>query len=572
MTALKLKLICVTLLILFNQNGFTQNLESIGQSKPIEVSGGLSLSNIIYAADGIDQRRDPYTYFASGNVTLSLYGWSVPFSFAFSNQNSSFQQPFNQYGLHPTYKWITGHIGYTSMSFSPYTLNGHLFLGAGVDLEPTDKLSISAMYGRLQKAIQPDSTNESVLPAFYRTGFGLKTSYGSASDNVTFIFFSATDDENSLNYVPESLEVLPRENLVLSLGGSKTIVPNLILKAEIATSALTRDKRAASYESSSKNIFSTGIFNQKQSTGYYNAYNVGISYAFSAFSVGAGYERIDPGYETLGAYFFNNNLENITANANTSLFSGKVNVGVNAGLQRDNLDGEKVSSMSRFVGSMNVGYTPSNRLNIAVNYSSFNTYTNIRSQFQDINQLTPYDNLDTLNFTQISQSINSNVNYMLSTNEARRQNINVNITYQNAADEQGGVEQNSGSQFYMFNAAYNLSIVPSNTSFTLAFNYSKNEAAGLNSTTLGPTLGVNKTLLDKKMRTGLSVSLNNAYTNNQLVNRVVNYRLTGSYALKKKHAFNVSAVALNRTTVGEDGAVDFLEFTGTVGYNLTLGY
>ncbi|QSE98721.1 porin family protein [Fulvivirga lutea] len=552
-------------------NSYSQNLESIGQSKPIEVSGGLSLSNIIYAADGIDQRRDPYTYFASGNVTLSLYGWSVPFSFAFSNQNSSFQQPFNQYGLHPTYKWITGHIGYTSMSFSPYTLNGHLFLGAGVDLQPTDKLSISAMYGRLQKAVQPDSTNESVLPAFHRTGFGLKTSYGSASDNVTFIFFSATDDENSLNYVPESLEVLPRENLVLSLAGSKTIVPNLVLKGEFATSALTRDKRAASYEPSNKNIFSTGIFNQKQSTGYYNAYNLGVSYAFSTFSIGAGYERIDPGYETLGAYFFNNNLENITANANTALFSGKVNVGVNAGLQRDNLDGEKVSSMSRFVGSMNVGYTPSNRLNIAVNYSSFNTYTNIRSQFQDINQLTPYDNLDTLNFTQISQSVNSNVNYMLSTNEARRQNINVNITYQNAADEQGGVEQNSGSQFYMFNAAYNLSIVPTNTSFTLAFNYNKNEAAGLNSTTLGPTLGINKTLLDKKMRTGLSVSLNNAYTNNQLVNRVVNYRLTGSYTLKKKHAFNISAVALNRTTVGEDGAVDFLEFTGTIGYNLTLG-
>jgi len=39
---------------------------------------------------------------------------SYSFSYIFSNQQSSFQQPFNQYGLHPTYKWITGHIGYAA--------------------------------------------------------------------------------------------------------------------------------------------------------------------------------------------------------------------------------------------------------------------------------------------------------------------------------------------------------------------------------------------------------------------------------------------------------------------------
>src|SRR5690349_18511951 len=91
-----------------------QNLESIGKEKPLSINGGVSLNQVFYGASGIESRRDPYSYFASGNINFSLYGWSVPVSFSFSNQNSSFQQPFNQYSIHPTYKCVTGHLGYNS--------------------------------------------------------------------------------------------------------------------------------------------------------------------------------------------------------------------------------------------------------------------------------------------------------------------------------------------------------------------------------------------------------------------------------------------------------------------------
>src|SRR5690606_16226055 len=113
-----------------------------------------------------------------------------------------------------------------------------------------------------------------------------------------------------------------------------------------------------------------------------------------------GYERIDPQYRTLGAYYFNNDLENITVNGATAILQGKLNLAANAGTQRDNLDNTKVSTMRRVVGSFNAGYAPSQKVNLNASYSTFQTYTNIRSQFLDINQLTPYDNLDTLNFTQ----------------------------------------------------------------------------------------------------------------------------------------------------------------------------
>ena len=113
-----------------------QNLDQVGQAKPLQLSGGFSANQIFYATHGSEARRDPYTYFLSGDLNLSLYGWSAPVSFTYSNQQASFQQPFNRYSIHPTYKWVTLHGGYTAMSFSPYTLNGHTFLGVGPTYHP----------------------------------------------------------------------------------------------------------------------------------------------------------------------------------------------------------------------------------------------------------------------------------------------------------------------------------------------------------------------------------------------------------------------------------------------------
>jgi len=548
---------------------YCQDLSSIGNKNPLSITGGISVNQIIYAVDGIENRRDPYSYYASGNVNLSLYGWSIPISFAYSNQQGSFQQPFNQYGLHPTYKWITAHLGYSSMNFSPYTLGGHLFLGAGVDASP-GKFKISAMYGRLRQAVRPDSLSSEV-PSFKRMGYGIKAGYADGNNQLHLILFRAKDETNSIDYVPEEEEILPEENLVLSVIGSKELFERVVVNAEYAISGITKDTRAPKVGLDENKIFANvgKMFRPRLSSSYYNALNGGITYQARSFSLGIGYERIDPGYRTLGAYYFNNDLVSYTVNAATSLFSGKVSVAANVGLQEDNLDGEKVSTMERTVGSLNVGYAASERLNFSGSYSNFTTFTNIRSQFVDINQLTPFDNLDTLNFTQISQNATLNTNYILRNTESRRQNLNLNLTFQDASDQQGGVEQNSGSQFYMANASYSLSLVPKNLTITGAFNYNENRASQVKSTTLGPTLAINKSMMDRKMRLTLSSSWNESFTNGKQINRVVNVRASGGYTLKKRHNFNLNIVVVNRESKGEN-AQAFLEFTGTLGYSYSF--
>jgi hypothetical protein len=564
-----------TVVIVFNFFAYAlaaQNLESIGKDKPVAVSGGVSLNQIFYTASGIDERRDPYSLYASGNVNFTLYGWSVPLSFSYSNQNTSFQQPFNQYSLHPTYKWITGHLGYNSMSFSPYTVNGHIFLGGGVDLAPEGKWKLTALYGRFLKAVEPDTTQTNAkTPSFKRMGYGLKASYGDEGNFVDITMFRSKDDINSISFVPDSLQVLPEQNLVFSIGGGKTLFDNFLLRAEIASSALTHDVRSDEMKSSQPLSKVGFLYTPRTSSSYYKAFKTSLDYQQDLYTIGVGYERIDPEYRTHGAYFFNSDLESITLNGSASIWEGKLNVALSGGTQRDNLDKSKVSTMRRTVGSINVNYVPSEKLNVSLSYSTFQTFTNIRSKFIDINQLTPYDNLDTLNYTQISKSANAMVMYTIGTRKDRRQNVNLNLSIQNAMDKQGGETQNSGNRFYTLNLAYALAITPQNVTLSVAMNGNVNESPMINTKTWGPTASISKTFFDRKLRATVSSSYNNAYANSQRVNTILNGRINGSYSIMKKHHLNLSLVAVNRKSNSEISTTSFTEFTGTLGYSYAFG-
>ena len=548
-----------------------QNLDAIGGEKPFAMTGGISFNQIFYTVDGIESRRAPYTYVASGNLNLSLYSWSIPLSFSVSNQNTTFQQPFNQYSLHPTYKSVTAHVGYSSVAYSPYTVNGHNFLGAAVDVAPEGRWSFNGLYGRFLKAVELDTAQGSnVAPAFKRMGYGFKTTYNDGKNTGEIAIFYAKDDVNSIHPLQDSLHVLPQENLVISIGGGITIAENILLRTELAGSTITHDTRAEKEETGSGSL-PAFLYPNRVSTAFYAAHKTSITYQQPTYTVGMAYERIAPQYRTLGAYFFNNDLENITLNTSASLNEGKINIAASGGTQHDNLDNTKVSTLRRIVGSINLNYAPSQKLNMSTSYSSFQSFTNIRSQFVDINQLTPYDNLDTLNFTQLSQNATLAAQYMVGNSTNRKHNLGLNMSYQDAADKQGGVPQNSGTQFYNVNMMYSILLVPENMTISTSLYATLNEGTGINSKTYGPILSLTKMFLEKKLRTSLSMSYNNTSTDGKRINAIVTNRLSGYFSIKKKHNLNLMVAVVNRQNQIEGGSNSFTEFTGNLGYSYSFG-
>ena len=253
----------------FSLSTYCQNLEQIGKAPWLTYNGGISANSIFYEGNS---NRDPFTYFINGSLNFNIAGvYNIPLSFSYTNQDFGYSNPFkiNRLSIHPSYKWVATHIGDVAMTFSPYTLSGHQFTGAGVDITPPGPFKISALFGRFLKATEYNPEVPEAVPAYERFGFGLKTSYDFSKVSLGLTFFTAKDDETSLqNPFPIELELTPKENAVLSAETSFTILDRAKISLEYAISGVTEDIEAS--ESRNDNGILSFLLNDNLTTNYYN--------------------------------------------------------------------------------------------------------------------------------------------------------------------------------------------------------------------------------------------------------------------------------------------------------------
>jgi hypothetical protein len=548
-----------------------------GKLKPkkiLKISGGLN-SNFIFYNGNIGSGRKPFAYFLNGNLNASVLGISIPLSFTYTNLgfNYNYQLPQtpNRLSLHPKYKWITAHVGDVSMSFSPYTFNGYQFRGAGIDLSPKGKFKYSAFYGRLQKAVEFNGTNKNAT-SYERIGYAAKIGYAKNAYKFGAILFMEKDNEGSLKFKPDTFNIRPKENTALSFQMTVPLKKNLTVDIDYSASLLTSDSRTANYVDTSNVNYLIKLLGGKMTTNLYHAFKGQLNYTLGSSQLGVGIERIDPGYQTLGAYYFANDLQNITINFAQGLFKGKLDFSGNLGLQSDNLDDKKASATNRTVMAVNVNWHPCSKINISSQYSSFQTFTNIKPQFQLINQLTPFDNLDTLNFQQLSQTANINFNYTIASSKEKSQNLNLNFSFQDAFDKQGGViSEGNVSQFYNFSGSYSYTKVPSALTVTNAFNLTYNTIATSNILILGPTININKGLMKNRLKAGFSLSYNQNAGGGQKV-QVASARTNVGYVIKKKHNLSLNSTMMFRkggasTSISNPENKIYKDMTMTLAYN-----
>ncbi|WP_445737583.1 hypothetical protein [Mariniflexile sp.] len=133
-----------------------QDIQNIANQKPFKISGTIGATTTFFNADGRTSNREPFSWAIQGNPTISIYGVDIPFSFTFSEQQRYFRQPFNQFGLSPTYKWATVHLGHQNLKWLEFSLAGHNFFGGGFEINPK-KFRIGAVYGRFLRPIEPNA-------------------------------------------------------------------------------------------------------------------------------------------------------------------------------------------------------------------------------------------------------------------------------------------------------------------------------------------------------------------------------------------------------------------------------
>lgn len=553
----------------YAQSVDVEDLVNIKKKKPFKLNGNISAGSTWFTSNQ-SQGRQAFTYQLVGSVNVSLYELvNIPLTFNFNNYGAGFSYPSlpNRLSLHPSYKWMRAHIGDVSMSFSPYTLSGHQFTGAGVELTP-GKWQIAAMGGRLLKKVEYNPELPYLMPTYNRYGYAVKSRYNGEKFYAGGTVFTAKDKVKEASFVADSLGVFPKSNLAMSVEGGLSLIPNLNISVEYGVSILTRDTR--SERVAAPNLIER-IIGKRTSTSIYHAFKANLSYTFLKNNIGVGYERISPDYETLGAYYFNNDYENITLNYTRPFWQDKLNVAVSGGLQRDDLNGEKTEKNVRFVGSVNINFTPDERINASLSGSTFQGHRNIKSAFDYINEQTPYDNLDTLRFTQISHNIDFNLNWNTVKKEKQVHNLMFTSNYQIAADRQGRyILPGNLTRFINVGSSYGIDFIPLNLNVNAGVNVSNNYSASRNLLTLGPMLSVSQRLFKKQLVTGITISANRTEEEGRPLADVYNIRWNGNCRFLKRHSVQASVTFQKRDMKTDGGAPDMHSTTAIVGYTYSF--
>lgn len=533
-------------------NLHAQNLEKIGSKDFMTIHGGLNFNTVNYFASGIAPRRDPFTWFASGNLNISVLDVAIPLNYSYSNLGGKFTQPFNQFSLHPTYKWIKTHVGYSSMTFSNYTLAGHLFLGGGVELSP-GKWNFSAMGGRLNKDVQYDAVTGNINQIIYkRYGYGFKGGYKNGVNEINLIVFKAKDEINSLVFVPMNSTVKPEDNAVLSFSGKTTLFEKFTAEGEFAASALTANLRDETILENNPRKFLDALVIKNASTQTYMAWKASLGYKLTNLNLTLNYEHIDAGYKTLGGYFFNNDLENYTLAGATNFWKKKINLGFNTGIQYNNLNKLKSATTSRLVGSVNISAALSQKFNLTATYSNFSSFTRKRLQADPF--YTPLG--DTLNFYNQSETASMAAMYQFG-NTTRRQNVQAVFNYNESINVSGtfttagiygiGAPPGVAMNVYTGNLIYGLQFVPVKLSVSGGINTNYTRAATGNNAFVGPMLNISKTF-DHGLGITAGSVYNRQYQSGILLSNVFNHRLglTCKPKVKSKKYGNVT-MSVNAT-------------------------
>jgi hypothetical protein len=547
---------------------FSQNLDKIGKKDMAKVSGGLNFNSIYLNTNNPDSKRDPFSWYLSGNLSLTILDWSLPFSCSVSNQSRTFSQPFNQYGVMPTYKWIKLHAGWSTISFSPYTLSGHPFLGGGVELSPKN-WKVILLYGRFKKAVEYDVLNESDMEMSYkRMGLGAKIAYEKKGYGLSVMLFKAGDDPKSLKFIPENTAVRPQENTVISAAGKAALTKYFNVEAEYTLSGFTRNVLSEEKGQSQNKL--PFIFKEKASSQFFAAYKISLSFNSKFISVAGNYERIDPEYKTLGAYYFNNDLENITLAPQFRMFKNKLILALNGGVQQNNLNKERLSTMRRMVGSGTISFQPNKKWMLSGAYSNFTSFTRNRPNTDPFYVPSP---ADTMRFYQVSQSANGMLNYN-TTKGSLRHNFTLSGNYQVSAQQTGAV---SGPETKVSNAnaTYGLTHTPSKFTLSITGNINQTLAVNLKSLLYGPGLSIGKSFAKNTFNLSFGSIYNASFVNDVNTGSVFSERLSLSYSPKVKNpktgkpSFSISCNYINKPKTAT-AVYALSEFTGNV--NLSYGF
>jgi hypothetical protein len=513
-----------------------QDIGTLGGQKPFTINGQFGIGLGTYSSSGIPARERGFSYIFNGSPTVTLYGISFPFSIVVSDQQRGFRQPFNQYGISPTYKWITLHAGWQSINWSQFTMAGYNMLGGGVEMNP-GKLRLGFVYGRFNKAIELDPTQQNSFfqtPAYSRTGYSTKVGFGTERNHLDVTFLNAKDDVNSIANDPVVTHLAPAANMAFGISSKWSFLQHFMWDFDIAGSIYTRNLLADTLEGAELSRISLirKFIPINSSSQFLTAAETHLGYQNKNYNVRVQYRRIDPDYKSMGAYYFETDVANYTAESGINLMKNRLQLNGSLGFQNDNLLNDKSFTSHRNISSLSAAYNVA-KYGVNVRYSNYGI-----TQDRGLNPL-----IDTFRVARTNYNFNAMLRYSIS-DEKLSNNFILVGNLQSLIDLNHFTAAQNKTNSKTGNVSYQLGFLKSAFSINANYSYTVADVPLMHTIIYGPSVGINKQLDKGKLNLSASLSYQQQQNNFKDAGTVLNGILNGSFRFTNRDAATLSFIYL----------------------------
>lgn len=556
---LSAKLLSACLLVSLNASA--QDIENIAKQKPFEVHGAVSVSGGYYKGVGFPNTRRPYTYSVIAAPTVSIYGVQIPFNFTFTEGSRSLKNPFAQFGINPYWKWVKGYFCWTNMHWTPTTLGGKTFLGAGVEINPS-LFRFGAFWGRLNPAVRENLLGtEPIQPQYKRFGWGFRIGVGNEKNHFDIIWLHAKDRANSIPAPLDTLNQLnytPAENAIVGIKSHQTFAKGkLTWDLDGAVSGYTRNTNSQLLDIGDGlgTKFLKVAFPPRLSSSFaWSAHN-NFTYRSEKLTLGFDYNRIEPEYQSMGVDYILNDQQKFMLNQQFYAGKKKWTFSFNEFYQHDNLNKRKALRTHRTGLSGNANWQMNQNFGATFSYNGF--YMFQTKGLKAVN--------DSTKIAQLQNSFLVSPRYMIF-NTKMVHVIFTAVTYTRLDDLNQFTAKYSRNNTVNWNMGYTLSLIQSAFGFAPNLNIMFSKTPSFDVLNITPNATFSKSFWKGKINTslmlGYTASRQNKLWNSKTINNTIGigYNITSKHALKLNNSVMYTWLPVTTTQ----------EYKGDLTYTLTF--
>jgi len=545
---------------LFISRVAAQDISSIAKSDPLIITGAVGTNNTYYHSSIGEGYASPLSNSIYLNLNISVYGFSMPFSVYYSNDNTTFNYPHLSFNLSPHYKNWTGYFGLGSMSYSQYVMSMS-FNGVGVEYD-NNKLRFGVWYGRLRSAVNDNPEDPAArTPQYKRMGWGAKVGYGSNKNFIDLYFLRAYDRLKSIDERWQ-MRLAPQENLVFGLKGQVQPFNFFSLSANAAASVFSTDTRAEVvpedvYDNNWNKLFDVRYTSMARFAGDVNA-----NFFFPKVSAQLFYRMVQPDYTSLGAYYMSNNYQGYGINLATTVIPN-LSLSGSFSLQSDNLSKKQLYTTNGLVYTANASTRLGEHFNVTASYNGYtqvqsdgaarvNDTTKVNRQMQSLT-LTPSASFD---------------------NESLSHNIALSASLTDNKDRNKFATGQSDVTSLALGLSYSLGVKSWNMDFTGSLNHQESKGYQSKYITNIASLTTGRSFL-KDNNLSVSATLNLIYNEVKAMSKSMSMGadIVVGYTLAKAHVFSLMA-GMNKygdvNVTKRRSGLDATDITASLNYSYTF--